>query len=87
MVARLGDNRKIIRLLHKTTEIPEVSETIGDINGVFIKAIKDHLRRCKEFLEIKLNHDVPSVVLDIIDSPIRLQVRIANKRENNLCNP
>ncbi|VDN53945.1 unnamed protein product [Dracunculus medinensis] len=41
-----------------------------DINGAPIKAIKDRVRRWKEFFEAKLNHDASSVVPNITDSPV-----------------
>lgn len=37
---------------------------VRDNNGVLLR-VKDHLIRWKEFFEIKLNHDVPSVAPDI----------------------
>ncbi|VDN55684.1 unnamed protein product [Dracunculus medinensis] len=50
MAARLGDGRKLFRLLHKATQRNDEGP---------------HLVRCKKFFEAKLSHDVPSVISDI----------------------
>ncbi|VDN57595.1 unnamed protein product [Dracunculus medinensis] len=71
-VTQIGDNRKLFCLIHKATvtQSEGVSEMIRDINGVPIKAVKDRLRRRKEFFEAKHNYDAPSVVPNTIDLPI-----------------
>lgn len=41
---------------------------VRDGNGTPVKAIKDPLIRWKEFLKVKFNHDMSSVVSDMADS-------------------
>ncbi|VDN53214.1 unnamed protein product [Dracunculus medinensis] len=51
-----------------------VSEMVRYINGVPIRAVKNRLRRWKEFFEAKLNHDAPSIIPNITDLPVELYV-------------
>lgn len=68
-MARLGDNRKFFRLLHKATITRgTVSEMMQDSSGVpSIQATNDRLIRWKEFFEVKLNHDTPSILPGMAD--------------------
>ncbi|VDN51632.1 unnamed protein product [Dracunculus medinensis] len=66
VATRLGDNRRLFCFLHTMTR-RTISEMVRDSNGVPVKSIKDRLIRWKEFFEIKLNHEAPSVAPDITD--------------------
>ncbi|VDN51913.1 unnamed protein product [Dracunculus medinensis] len=44
---------------------------IWDITGMPIKAVKDRLKRWKEFFEAKFNHYAPSVVPNMTDSSVQ----------------
>lgn len=66
MAVRLGDNKLFFRLFYKAAITRgTTSEVIGDNNGVSVKNIKDYPISWKESFGAKLNHEAPSVDLDI----------------------